>query len=97
MTKPGPQAKQAEKPKPVVAAKPVREVAKIELKETPIDTELIDMKDWLIKLPNGDRGLYTGQMRKDEYLPHGKGTCVFDKGRKYEGQFRNGQYEGLGT
>ena len=67
MTKPAAQAKPAEKPKPAVAAKPVREAAKIELKETPIDTELIEMKDWLIKLPNGDRGLYTGQMRKDEY------------------------------
>ena len=48
-------------------------------------------------MPNGDRGLYTGQMKRQDYLPHGKGTCIFDKGQKYVGYFSNGRYEGQGT
>ena len=65
----------------------------------PLDSSnLEDMRDYLIKFKTGERGLYSGQMKQgDSLVPHGKGTCVFDKGKKYEGDFRNGHFEGQGT
>ena len=60
-------------------------------------SKFIEMKDYLIKLKHGERGLYTGQLLKSSLIPNGKGACTFDQGRKYEGRFRDGEYHGQGT
>ena len=54
------------------------------------------MKEFLVKLKNGERGLYTGSMIKSSLIPHGQGTCIFDHACKYQGQFQMGQYHGKG-
>ena len=64
------------------------------------------MKDYLINLENGDKGLYTGHMRKlqkkddkfVQFIPHGKGSVSFNKDKdiKYDGYFKDGHFHGKG-
>lgn len=59
---------------------------------------VVMMKDFIINLEDGMKGLYTGTMKKsdkttdneDGFIPHGKGKCLFDNGVKYEGEFCDG-------
>ena len=66
---------------------------------------VVIMKDFLIKVGNGDKGYYTGPMKKLEksdinesvdFIPHGKGSVLFNKakGVAYEGYFKDGHFHG---
>mmetsp|Transcript_30846 Transcript_30846/g.45718 ORF Transcript_30846/g.45718 Transcript_30846/m.45718 type:complete len:427 (-) Transcript_30846:233-1513(-) len=47
--------------------------------------------------PYGDTGSYTGNVLLAEHMPHGLGTMHYSDGRKYQGQWTKGQWDGPGV